>query len=393
MKYDFETLAPRWGVDATMWQHLKADGIEDPDVIDMGVAEMKFPLAPCIRDAVAQQALEGTFGYGGADDRLLSAICGWMQRHHNWTVEPEWITQTYGLVPAIGYALRALTEPNDGVLVCFPSYGPFPRTVLSNGRTLIRSDLVLQDGQYVMDWDDIERKLSDVNTKAFILCNPHNPTGRVWTMDELSKLGDMCLKYGVVVISDDIHFDLVYKPYRHTVFATLSPEFATNSVILTAPSKTFNIAGMTISNVIVPDKEKREKIQKIIERDMGHYINAFGLVACRVAYESGDKWLEEALTVLKGNADYLRSFCEERLPMIKLNVQQGTYLCWADCSGLNMSADKLDTFIHGNAHFMSQNGGFFGEGYEKFQRINVACPRSYLEKALLRLEKAVNIRG
>ena len=393
MKYDFETLAPRWGTDAPMWQHLKADGIEDPDVIELGVAEMKFLLAPCIRDAVAKQALEGTFGYSTADARLMNAICAWMQRRHDWTVKPEWITQTYGLVPAIGYALRALTKPGDGVLVCFPSYGPFPRTVLANDRKLLRSDLILENGRYVMDWADIERKLADDGTKAFILCNPHNPTGRVWTRQELEKLGDMCLKYGVVVISDDIHFDLIFAPNQHTVFASISPEFASNCVMLTAPSKTFNIAGMTISNVIVSDDEKREKMRKIMDRDMGHYINAFGLAACRAAYEEGDEWLDEALTVLKGNADLLRSFCNERLPMIKVNEQQGTYLCWADCTGLDMTPDELDSFMHKNAHFMSQGGGFFGEGYERFHRINVACPRSYLEKALLRLENAVNSRG
>ncbi len=391
--YDFITLAPEWGSGAPMWTKLKQDGVAHPDVIDFGVAEMKFVLAPEIAAAMTHQAQHGTFGYSSADSGYFQALYRWMRKRHDWEVEKGWVCQSYGLVAAIGCAVRALTEPGDGVLVSFPSYGPFPRTVLQNDRMLVRTDLINENGRWVMDFDDMEEKLASPEVKVFILCNPHNPTGRVWTREELERVGDMCLRHGVKVISDDIHFDLVYAPNKHTVFAGISPELADITVTLTAPSKTFNIAGMTISNVIVSNPEMREAVFGEISLSMGHYINAFGLLACRVAYERAGDWVNELLPVLESNAKLLKAFYEERLPMVKMNRQEGTYLCWVDYSGLGLDEKALDELLHKKAKFMSQHGVDFGEGYELFHRVNVACPQKYLEMALERLDTAVAESG
>lgn len=392
--YDFKTLAPAWGENAPMWERMSEMGHPvGPDIIDFGVAEMKFQLAPEIKAAVIEQAEKGTFGYSRVGKDCLEAICGWMKRRHDWDIKPEWTIQSYGLVPAIGCAIRALTEEGDGVLVSFPSYGPFPRTVLENNRKLVRSDLVSENGRWVMDFDDMEKKLSDPSVKAFILCNPHNPTGRVWTREELEKLGEMCLRHGVKVVSDDIHFDLGFKANKHTVFASISPELADITVTLTAPSKTFNIAGMTISNTVVSNEEIRKLMNAEISRCMGMYINAFGMAACKAAYNKAEGWLDELLDVLEGNVKFMRDFLNERLPGIRMNEQDGTYLCWVDYSCLGLGEKELDELINKKAKFASQHGRDFGEGYENFHRVNVACPREYLEKALLRLEEAIKAEG
>ncbi len=387
--FDFTTLCPAWGQEAPMWENLRRQGYDNPDVIDFGVAEMKFDLAPAIRSTVTAQAQRGTFGYGMPSERYFQAVNAWMQRRHGWKTEAEWCIPTYGLVSAIGYSLRAMTEPGDGVMVLFPSYGPFFRTVADCGRTLVRSDLVLESGRYVMDFQDIEKKLADPNTKLLIFCNPHNPTGRVWSREELEKLGQLCLTYGVGIISDEIHFDLVFRPNVHTVFASVSPEVADITVTLTAPSKTFNIAGMTVSNVLISNSELRRKVEAVISREMGHYINAFGMAACIAAYEEGEPWLEEALAVLKDNADFLRGFCTEHLPTIRFQEQEGTYLCWGDYSGLGLPDGELNALLGQKARFLSQKGTDFGEGFGQFHRVNVACPKSYLEKALNRLKEVL----
>ena len=393
MSYDFTTLWPEFGADEPMWQRLRAHGEPSPDDVELEVAEMKFRIPPEIAEACAAQAMRGTFGYGGASDAQRQEICRWMAARHGWQVRPEWMTQTYGLVPAIGYAVRALTAPGDGVLVNFPAYRPFPTTVINNGRRLVRSDLVLKNGRYVMDLEDMERKLSDPAVTAYILCNPHNPTGRVWTREELAAVGALCRKHGVKVISDEIHFDIAYPGHPHTVFAAVSEELAEISVILTAPSKTFNIAGMTISTVIVPNDALRQRVWDVVEKDMGHYINAFGFAACAAAYKKCTPWLRECLAVLKGNCDYLRSFLAHRVPVFSCHEQEGTYLVWMDCTASGLSPDELDRFLWDDARFYSQQGGVFGAGYERFHRVNVACPRAYLEKACLRLEAAAKAKG
>lgn len=393
MGYDFTTLHPPFGSGAPMWERLRSFGEPQPDAIDLGVAEMKFRISPEIEKAVTVQARTGTFGYSGAPDSFTGAVCEWMKTRHGWEIEKDWIAQTYGLVPAIGYSIRALTEPGDAVLVNFPAYRPFPMTVADNGRRLERSDLVLRDGKYVMDMEDMERRLSSPEVTAYILCNPHNPTGRVWTREELLAVDALCRRYGVRVISDEIHFDIAYPGHPQTVFASLSPEAAANTVTLTAPSKTFNIAGMTVSNVIISDSALREKVWGVMRRDMGHYINAFGFAACEAAYRCGADWLDGCLGTLEHNCGWFRAFLAERVPVFSCCGQEGTYLVWMDCSRAGLSPAELDGFLWNDARFYSEQGGIFGEGYELFHRVNLACPFEYVEAAALRLEAAAKRRG
>ena len=279
----------------------------EPDCIDFGVAEMKFRLAPEIAEGIERQLREGSFGYSGAPESLKREIKDWMRRRHGWEIDTEWLNQTYGLVLGVGCCIRALTQPGDAVLLHFPSYPPFYRAIEQNGRRLVRTDLVETERGWEMDFEDMERKIVSENVKLLILCSPQNPTGRVWTREELRRVGEMCLAHGVMVVSDEIHFDICYPGHEHSVFASLSDEFAANSVVLTAPSKTFNIAGMTISNVIIPSTQLRERVKETVSRDMGGYFNSFGYAACEAAYKSAEPWLDECLKVLEGNCPELKA--------------------------------------------------------------------------------------
>lgn len=391
--YDFATLHPAFGSGAPMWGRLAKFGEPSPDAIDFGVAEMKFRLAPEIASALERHVTEGTFGYAGAPESLKREILSWMERRHNWNIEPDWIIQTYGLVLAVGCCVRALSEPGDGILLNFPSYPPFYRAIEQNGRRLVRSELVIRDGKYVMDYEDMERKIEQENVKLYILCSPQNPTGRVWTREELERVGEICLRHGVRVISDEIHFDLVYPGSEHCVFGSISESFAANSVVLTAPSKTFNIAGMTISNVIVSDPDIRGRVASVISRDMGGYTNSFGYAACEAAYKFAEPWLNECIKVLEGNCRLFTEFLRERVPVFTCHMPEGTYLAWMDCRRAGLEKAELDGFLFNDAYFYSEGGEVFGSGYELFHRVNLACPRQYVEKALLRLEAAAKARG
>lgn len=393
MAYDFTTLHPAFGSGAPMWERLAQFGEPAPDAIDFGVAEMKFKLAPEIASALERHVTEGSFGYAGAPESLKREIVSWMERRHGWHIEPEWLFQTYGLVLAVGCCVRALTEPGDGILLNFPSYPPFYRAIEQNGRRLVRSELLEQDGKYVFDFEDMERKIEQEHVKLYILCSPQNPTGRVWTRAELERVGEMCLRHDVKVVSDEIHFDICYPGHEHSVFASISEELAANSVVLTAPSKTFNIAGMTISNVIVPNPELREHVKATVARDMGGYFNSFGYAVCEAAYKSSGPWLDECLKVLEGNCRLFTDFLAERVPVFSCHMPEGTYLAWMDSRRAGLSPEELTEFLHKDARFYTEGGDVFGSGYELFHRVNLACPREYIEKALLRLEAAAKARG
>ena len=393
MAYDFTPLHPVFGSGAPMWERLAQFGEPAPDAIDFGVAEMKFKLAPEIASALERHVTEGSFGYAGAPESLKREIVSWMERRHGWHIEPEWLFQTYGLVLAVGCCVRALTEPGDGILLNFPSYPPFYRAIEQNGRRLVRSELLEQDGKYVFNFEDMERKIEQEHVKLYILCSPQNPTGRVWTRAELERVGEMCLRHGVKVVSDEIHFDICYPGHEHSVFASISEELAANSVVLTAPSKTFNIAGMTISNVVAPNPELRERVKATVARDMGGYFNSFGYAACEAAYKSSGPWLDECLKVLESNCRLFTDFLTERVPVFSCHMPEGTYLAWMDGRRAGLSPEELTEFLHKDARFYTEGGDVFGSGYELFHRVNLACPREYIEKALLRLEAAAKARG
>jgi len=390
MRYDFETLLPAWGTDAPMWQILRAQGASDPDVILFGVAEMRFELAPPIRSALREMAETAAFGYNLAFPAAEEAFCAWSAARHGWTITPEDLRFVYGVVSGIGYVLRAITEPGDGVVVLYPSYGPFPQTVEQSGRRLVRVLLRETDGRWEIDFDALRAAAADPGTKALILCSPHNPVGRVWTRAELEQIVSICLENGLYIISDEIHCDLVYKPHVHIPTASLSPEAAEITVTLTAPSKTFNLAGLSASTMIVTDPALRKRTDAVLSREMGHYLNVAGMTAMTAAYRECGPWLDEVLDVIAGNYARMKRFLAEKIPGAKTYPLEGTYLQWADFACLAPTEPELEEIFKKKAKFFTDNGTHYGPEYGTFRRINLACPQRYLETALARLDAAVN---
>ena len=386
MAYDFTTLHPAFGSGAPMWGRLAEFGECTPDAIDFGVAEMKFTLAPEIAAALERHVTAGTFGYAGAPESLKREIVSWMERRHGWHIEPEWLFQTYGLVLAVGCCVRALTEPGDGILLNFPSYPPFYRAIEQNGRRLVRSELVERGGKYVFDFEDMERKIEQEQVKLYILCSPQNPTGRVWTREELSRVGEICLRHGVKVVSDEIHFDITYPGHEHSVFASISEELAANSVVLTAPSKTFNLAGLMLSNIIIRD----EGLRAVWMDRHYNFDNPLSVAAAQAAYEKGEPWLLELQEYLDDNFDFVGKYLAEHLPRARYRVSEATYLAWVDLGEYFRPEEDLPMFFAYRAGVLLEGGDMFVQNSDCFIRLNLACPRATLEEGLRRICEAVN---
>ncbi|WP_085831916.1 MalY/PatB family protein [Clostridium merdae] len=358
-------------------------------LVPLWVADMDFPAPQCVNKALAERCEHGIYGYTEPDERYFNALKNWFSTRHGWTVENNWLLKTPGVVFALCTAIRAYTEPGDAVLIQPPVYYPFSESILENDRRLVMNSLVYQNGEYSIDFADFEEKIKQEKVKLFLLCNPHNPVGRVWSEQELVQLGEICLRHGVTVVSDEIHADFAFSGNRHLVFASLRPEFAEITVTCTAPTKTFNLAGLQISNIFVQNAELRRAFRAEMNRAGYSQANVMGLIACRAAYEGGAEWLDELKEYLVGNQNFVRKFLEERLPGIRLVEPQGTYLVWLDCTGLGLEDDVLNKLILEKAGLWLDHGSMFGEEGEGFQRINIACPRSVLQKALEQLEKAI----
>lgn len=358
-------------------------------VMPLWVADMDFRTPDCVIHALEEKARHGIFGYSESMDDYFDVLKEWFISQYSWDIKPEWLIKTPGVVSAINTAVHSLTEPGDPVLIQQPVYYPFTEAVVSNKRRLIVNELVYSGGRYSIDFEDFEKKITENGVKLFILCNPHNPVGRVWTRDELIRVGDICLKHGVIVISDEIHADFIYPGRKHTVFADLKPEYRDMTITCTAPSKTFNLAGLQVSNIFIPDETMNLKFKQQMRRNGYSHVNIMGIVACKAAYAGGLEWLGDLRTYIKGNLDYLRGFLESSLPEVKLIEPEGTYLIWLDCRELGLSGTELDDFIIKKAGLWLDGGAMFGAGGESFQRINIACPRAILIKALSQLEKAV----
>lgn len=358
-------------------------------LVPLWVADMDFPAPQCVNEALAERCQHGIYGYTEPDERYFDALKNWFSTRHGWTVENKWLLKTPGVVFALCTAIRAFTEPGDAVLIQPPVYYPFSDSILANDRRLVKNSLVYQNGEYSIDFEDFEKKIEQEKVKLFLLCNPHNPVGRVWSEQELVQLGEICLRHGVTIVSDEIHADFAFSGNRHLVFASLRPEFAAITVTCTAPSKTFNLAGLQISNIFVQNAELRRAFRTEMNRAGYSQANVMGLIACRAAYEGGAQWLDELKEYLVGNQNFVRQYLEERIPAIRLVEPQGTYLVWLDCTGLGLDDDALNKLILEKAGLWLDHGSMFGEEGEGFQRINIACPRSVLQKALEQLEKAI----
>lgn len=383
---DFDTVIDRRNTNCLKYDFAKARGMPE-DVFPMWVADMDFQTSSYVEDAITEWSKHGIFGYSEVQTPYFEIVWNWMKEHHGWKPQEEWLIKTPGVVFALALAVRAYTDPGDAVLIQQPVYYPFAEVVRDNGRKVVSSDLYLgEDHRYHMGFEDIEKKIKKEKIRLFFLCSPHNPTGRVWTKEELTRLGDLCVKYGVTVVSDEIHHDIIFRG-KHHVFADLKDEYKEISVICTSPSKTFNLAGMMLSNIFIPNRTLRRKFRKELNKTGISQLGIMGLVACEAAYSNGEEWYQAMMSYVKDNIAFVRQFVEEHIPGVAMVKQEATYLVWLDFRGLGLETEELDRCIIHRAKLWLDSGKIFGSSGRGFQRINVACPRCVLKEALQRLEK------
>lgn len=375
---------PRVGMEAAKWDML-GDKYA-PGVVPLSVADMEFLSPPQIVAALEETAKFGMWGYTGWGDRYYNAIHSWMKERHSWEVSRDWIVRVNGVVQGLGAAIRAFTAPGDSIVIQTPVYPPFHSLVRENGRTLVENPLIRTEAGYEMDFEDLENKLARPEVTAIILCSPHNPIGRVWTEDELRHVGDLCLKYNVFVLCDEIHNDLIHRGHTHTVYATLGEEYAKNSIIGTACSKTFSLAGLCLANMIVPDGERKARYEEEVSRSGCTTHSTFGTVALEVGYESCGAWLDELVDYVYGNYLYLKDFLARHFPSLWVAPLEGTYLAWVDFSALLPDQETRAAFLEDKAKLFLSHGTPFGA--PTFERINLACTRQVLADALDRLLQA-----
>lgn len=387
MNYNFETLVDRSNNFSAKWSEMdKKYGSND--LLPMWVADMDFKAAPCIIDAMRERLEQGIYGYTTRPDSYNESIVNWAARRYGWEIKSDWLIFSPGVIPSISLIIQEMTDKNDKIMIQEPVYSPFNSVVKENGRELVISPLIkLEDGNYVMDYEDIESKIKDV--KMFLLCNPHNPVGRVWTKEELQKLGEICLKNNVKVISDEIHSDIIFKGHKHVPFASISEEFAQNSITCMAPTKTFNIAGLQMSQVILPNKDDYKILDAAFARLDIRRNNAFSLVATQAAYNHGEEWLNEFLEYIEDNMDFAIKYIEENMPSLKVKKPEGTYLLWVDFSETGLSDEEVAKALVEKGKVALNNGVAFGVGGKGYQRINLACPRPMVENGLDRIKKAI----
>lgn len=396
--YNFDKIINRKGTNCLKYDFAVERG-KPAEVLPLWVADMDFQVSEEITKSLHAAVEHGIYGYTQPKDPYYNAIMNWMKKNHQWETKREWIVKTPGVVFALGAAVKAFTKPGDAVLIQNPVYYPFTNIIRDNDRRVIDNTLVYEKrvtegkSQYSIDYEDFERRIVQENIKLFILCNPHNPVGRVWTREELQYLGEICLRHHVIVVSDEIHNDFVYPGFEHTVFANVDPRFAEFTVTCTAPSKTFNLAGLQISNIFIQNETLREAFQKEIDKTGYDEPNALGVVACEAAYRGGQEWLDQLRAYLLENLNFLRAYLQEKIPQIHLVEPEGTYLVWLDCSELGISGKELDQFIVEKAGLWLDGGAMFGPSGADFQRVNIACPRATLELALDKLKAAVDNLG
>ena len=386
--YDFDK-----AVDRRKTSCLKYDfGMERKgrdDLLPLWVADMDFQLPEEILADFRSRIDHGIFGYTDPDREYFDALDHWFFTRHGYHVDRETVTVGCGVVYGLATGVKAFTKEGDAILIQQPVYYPFRNTILANDRECVNSPLVLEDGRYRMNLDDMEQKIREHDVKLFILCSPHNPVGRVWTKDELAAAGRLCEKYDVIVVSDEIHSDFTYGGLTHTVFPSISPQLAERTILCTAPSKTFNLAGLQVSNIFVPDQKLRRAMRRAIDQTGYGNLNMMGLAACQAAYEEGEEWLQDLKRYLTDNLTYLRQRIKEDLPGIRLIEPEGTYLVWLDLRELDLSEVEQRKLIVDDARLWLDTGTMFGAEGAGFERINIACPRSTLKEAMDRLARAL----
>lgn len=384
MKYDFDEIVPRRGTNAIKW-----DMDTDPEVLPMWVADMDFRTAPAVAAALQRRVQHDIFGYATAPKAYYDAITGWFRRRHGWQIRPEWVLHTTGVIPALSAVIKALTQPGDKVLIQTPVYNHFFTSIHNSGCQAAESPLVYRDNTYTIDFDDLERKAADPAVKLMLLCNPHNPAGRVWTPAELHRIGELCLRHDVVVVADEIHCELVMPGFRYTPFASLSEEFARRSVTCASPSKAFNLAGVQVANIFAADAGLRERIARSLEINETGMISPFAIEALTAAYTDGAEWLDALNGYLWENYLFLRDYFARHLPQFPVLPLEGTYLVWADCRAAGLSSDALTRRLLDEGRLHVNSGSMYGAAGEGFIRLNIACPRKLLAEGLDRLKRVL----
>lgn len=387
-QFDFDKVVDRRNTDSLKYDFAVENGLP-ADVLSLWIADMDFPAPEAVLDALHRAVDHGVFGYTGTKDDYYEAVAGWFAAHFDWQPEKQWLVKTPGVVFALATAVRAFTAPGDAVLIQPPVYSPFFSVIRENDRRIVESPLTLENGRYGIDFADFEKKIAENGVKLFILCSPHNPIGRVWTPEELKKLGDICGKYNVFVVSDEIHCDFAFPDHPHTPFLRAVPELQDRSMVCTAPSKTFNLAGLQASNIWIPGEAARSAYQKELSRIGIGGPNLMGLRACQAAYEGGAEWLEACKAYLRENLAFMRTYVQENLPQLRMIEPEGTYFAWLDCSGLGLTDQELNDLIIHKAKLWLDAGNIFGTAGEQFQRFVLACTRATLAEALDRLRRAI----
>lgn len=384
MNYDFDTVTDRKNTNAIKYDLAKKRG-KPEDAVSLWVADMDFPTAPCIQKAVAEKAAHGIWGYSRPDNRYYDALKKWYKERHNFEVQNEWVVNTPGVCFALATAIKAFTNEGESVLIQKPVYYPFFNIINSLQRKVVNSSLILKNNHYEIDFDDFERKIVQENVKMFILCSPHNPGGRVWTKQELQKISEICLAHNVLVVSDEIHSDITFGSNVHTVYGSLSEQALKNSIICTAPSKSFNLAGLQFSNIFIADEKLRKAFSEELDKTGYDEPSVFGIIAATAAYSEGADWFDSVKSYIWENILFAKKYIEENASQIKVLVPEGTYLLWLDFSKTGLSDSEINDRVLNKAKVWLDSGSMFGKEGEKFQRINCATPRIILEDALKRI--------
>ena len=388
MSFNFDEVIDRKNTGSVKWDFY-GEVFSGKDLLPMWVADMDFRVPEAVIEAVIKKAQHGIYGYTEGFDSYYQAIINWVKRRHNWKIKKEWIFDCPGVVPAMHWAVRTFTHPGDKVILQSPVYYPFFKAIKNGGCQVVNNPLKLDNSKYSMDFADLESKI-DSRVKMFILCHPHNPGGIVWSKEELTRLGEICIKNDIIVISDEIHGDLVLSGNKHIPFAAISEDFAMNTITCIAPSKTFNIAGLQASSVIIANPKLQKEFKIILENNAVSEPNIFALTALEAAYNHGDEWLDNLIKYIEENHKLVEDFIAAKIPKLKVIKAQATYLAWIDCRALGMDTTTLEKFVEKEAKLALTQGYVFGEGGEGFVRINLGCPRSVVQEALQRLKKAVD---
>ena len=386
--YNFDQIIDRHNTKSLKFDFAVKRG-RPADINPFWVADMDFPIADGIKEVLHKAVDHGIFGYTETEESYFQAISSWLSDRLGWTPQEEWLIKTPGVVFALAMAVQAFTQPGDGVLIMQPVYYPFSEVIEDNGRHIVNVPMVRGPESYAIDFQGLEDAMAKGTIKLFLLCSPANPVGRVWTQEELRQLGDLCNRYGVLVVADEIHADFVWGDHKHHVYPSLGPDYANNCILCTAPSKTFNIAGLQISNIFIPNPDIRARFKSAVTAAGYSQANAMGIFACQAAYQTGAQWLDEVKAYIWDNILYTKAYLEEHLPQLKMYVPQGTYLVWIDCSALPMTAEEREQWLWHDAKLWLDSGAIFGPDGKDFERINVACPRSVLHGGLEQLRRAV----